>query len=88
MGDKFVQININDIVRVKLTDLGRCIHAMEHDLFWAKTGREPPAYVPPKEDAEGWSEWQLWRVMELFGPHLGFGSKTPFETVIHVHEEQ
>jgi hypothetical protein len=40
--------------------------------------------VPPKEDAEGWSEWQLWVLMQEFGPHMGLGFLAVIETEIEV----
>ena len=72
-----IKFNVNDRVRVKLTDRGREIH----DEFWC----DHPiplarVYSPPKEDDEGWSEWQLWVLMETFGPELGYIlDEPPFE---------
>jgi hypothetical protein len=37
-------------------------------------------YRPPEEDAEGWSKWQLWSLMSLFGPCMHMGCDVPFET--------
>lgn len=34
------------------------------------------AYTPIKEDAHGWSTWQLWVLMQTFGPHI-YMSATP-----------
>ena len=80
-----MEFNVNEKVRVKLTDHGRTVHAADHALFWAGTTLPPekrPAYMPPKEDAEGWSEWQLWTLMEAFGKHTHMGCKNCFETTI------
>lgn len=81
-----VQFNINNIVRVKLTDYGRSVHAADYVLFWASVNHpNHPAYAAPKEDNNGWSEWQLWSLMQAFGKHinLGFG-KVCFETTIEL----
>lgn len=80
-----MKFNINGKVRVKLTDHGRAVHAADHALFWEKVGaRKPPAYMPPTEDADGWSEWQLWVLMEAFGPHTHIGLNNCFETTIEL----
>lgn len=80
-----MEFNVNDKVRVKLTPIGKTIHAADHALFWASCGHpSPPEYQPPKEDADGWSEWQLWVLMEAFGKHMHIGCKLPFETAIEL----
>ena len=82
-----MEFNINEKVRVKLTDHGRAVHADDHAAFWANTRlplKKCPAYTPPKEDAEGWSEWQLWILMEAFGPHIHMGFPNCFETTIEI----
>lgn len=64
--------NINHYVRVKLTDHGRGLLAQMQ-------------YAPPfTEDADGWSEWQLWELMRTFGPHVYMGGNLVFETVIEI----
>lgn len=58
-----ITFNINDTVRVKLTDHGR---------------RILEGQTHPKEDSEGWSEWQLWMLFQDFGGHVYWGCKAPF----------
>jgi len=70
--------NLNQKVRVKLTERGRDILKSDHEAFWADVGRNIP-YRPPKEDADGWSEWQLWTLMAALGQHLSIG----FSNVMH-----
>lgn len=80
-----VALNINHIVRVRLTDSGRAALARQHVEFWANAGRaEPYPYTPPKEDAEGWSEWQLWNLMQDLGHLCRLGFEPPFETTIQL----
>lgn len=78
--------NVNDKVKVKLTPHGRAVHAADHITFWASIDGviTPPAYAPPREDAEGWSEWQLWSLMAAFGQHMGPGNDLCFETDIYL----
>lgn len=80
-----MEFNINNKVRVKLTDHGRAIHAADDALFWASTDYpNPPEYTPPKEDEDGWSEWQLWTLMEAFGKHTHLGFDLCFEPTIEL----
>lgn len=85
-----MRFNINHNVRVKLTEDGRALHRKNHDdlvahalSLGAKQGWD---YRAPKEDADGWSEWQLWILMQEFGPHITHGAKLPFETTIEIVE--
>ena len=84
-----MDFNINDKVRVKLTAHGRACLERNHVEFWARTGRPAPyAYTPPKEDADGWSEWQMWSLMHELGPHTHMGVLVPFETTIQIVERK
>lgn len=83
--EKTFAFNINDVVQVKLTDRGRFQLRKNHDDFWADVGREPPyAFTLPEEDADGWSSWQLWRLMSELGKQCGAGLPLPFETTIKI----
>lgn len=81
-------LNINDTVRVKLTNKGHAIHAANHALWCAVNGMKNFPYQKPAEDDEGWSEWQVWELMHQFGSHLYAGGKLPFETAIEIKEKQ
>lgn len=74
--------NVNDHVKVKLTDHGRQILQDLHDHMYRNSLGAPP-YVPP-EEKEGWSTWQIWDLMSTFGPHIMMGRPVPFETTIDV----
>lgn len=76
-----LRFNVNSYVRVRLTDHGRKLHRQGWEK-WIAQFPNFPDYVPPKEDAGGWSEWQLWDLMNVFGPFMGNGRETPFETEI------
>jgi DNA-binding MarR family transcriptional regulator len=76
-----MKFNVNNCVRVRLTDKGREILRQNHDALW-KGRRE---YTPTvTEDEDGWSKWQLWALMQEFGPHMWLGGVVPFETEIEV----
>lgn len=67
--------NINQYVRVKLTPFGRRIHLFTYTQL-------PDKYTPPKEDEAGYSEWQLWNLMQIFGPYIKLGGEQPFDADI------
>lgn len=80
--------NMNDYVRVRLTDFGRARLREQHDELYrlvVASGGEAREWVPPKEDADGWSEWQLWSLMQRLGQHIYLGMPTPpFDTSIQI----
>jgi hypothetical protein len=81
-----MMFNMNDKVRVQLTDEGRRIHRANHEkLFynWDKM----PEYHAPVETPEGWSDWQLWDLMHEFGAHCFNGCRVPFATTIEIVKE-
>lgn len=62
--------NVNNIVLVKLTEQGR------------KLLKSRNHYIP-KEDKDGYSEWQIWSLMNALGADIGpCFNDLPFETVI------
>lgn len=82
---KVIDVNINDQVLIRLTDHGReCLLKNYDQLKAIHGGKFPFPFKLPKEDNEGRSRWQLWRLLEEFGPHMHMGSKLPFETKISI----
>lgn len=79
-----VRFNINEYIRVKLTPRGKAIHQALHDELNRRFPGAQLIYRPPTEDAEGWSRWQAWDLMQTFGPHISMGFDPPFETTIEV----
>lgn len=64
-----MKIDVNDFVFIRITPKGR--------ELYDDNGRHP-------EDADGWSTWQLWEVMQAFGPFLYKGAPPPFETRMRI----
>jgi hypothetical protein len=65
------EFNINDMIKVKLTERGLNIHKQYHlDLL----GNLDISTVP-EVDASGYSEFQMWEFMAIFGPHMYNGCK-------------
>lgn len=81
---KRIKYNINDKVRVRLTDVGRQIYREECNAL----RRAVPSYnvsgsVP--EDSEGWSTWTMWELMRLFGTQMYMGNTAyPFHMGIEL----
>jgi hypothetical protein len=81
--NNFVEVNLNHDVWVKLTDGGKAEHRRQYENFaeeWPELGVE---YNPP-EETDGWSRWQLWCLMQTFGPKMCNGCNVPFETTIRI----
>ena len=76
------KLNTNDTVKVKLTDYGKDIYFHQYDHFNKQQGRTiiEPRY--PKVDESGYTEFQLWHLMELYGNYIHLASELPFETNI------
>lgn len=82
-----IEFNINEYVMVKLTDHGRSVLREQAEAFRREFPSVKTGYTPPKEDADGWSKWQLWTLIEAFGSEVHMGCKVPFETTIRIVEK-
>jgi hypothetical protein len=68
------KFNLNGYVRVKLNQHGKQLYSD----YWS-----PYAWLKePEIDDEGYTQFQMWQLMNIFGTHLYNGCKTPFETTI------
>jgi len=78
-----MKFNLNDYIKVQLTDTGRAFLRAEHaKRFWGRDAKFP--YMPPEEDEAGWSRWQLWDFMARFGPHISMTGDLPVMTDIEI----
>ena len=66
-----IRINLNEPIKVKLTDWGKEIYYHQYDRTNQIAGREICKPRFPKEDENGYTEFQLWHFMELYGKHMG-----------------
>lgn len=77
-----IDFNINQYVRVRLTDDGKAILAAQYESLRASFPKLPP-HTPKREDEEGFASFQMWDLMQSFGSHIHLGStRPPFETAI------
>lgn len=66
--------NINDKIKVKLTEHGRTILNKDvTDTLGRLKGFNIPDYSPYHTDDEGYTEFTLWNFMQIFGSHFWNG---------------
>jgi len=75
-----INFNINHYVFVRLTERGHQVHRRSYEQL----GIPAPEI---KEDVDGWSRWQLWDLMSIFGASCFMGPKSPFETTIRIETD-
>ena len=72
-------MNLNDIVKVKLTEFAKTMVRRDYNDFWLGcTGTIPNGGMLIEEDEEGFSKWALWELFFNFGKYMSPG-KTVFE---------
>ena len=74
-------INVNETVKVRLTDYGMDIIQKEVDelnkVILSKCGE--PLTVGIKPDADGYVKFQLWVLMQTFGNYIRMQGPYPFD---------
>lgn len=81
-----VRINLNEPIKVKLTDLGKEIYYHQYDRTNQIAGREICKPRFPREDENGYTEFQLWCFIELYGMHMGMTLPNVIEPLEIVYE--
>ena len=66
-------INLNDRIKVKLNERGKDIYFHQYDKFVGIS------QTMPKVDENGYTEFQIWRFMELYGEHIGMAKPPVLE---------
>ena len=81
-----IRINLNEPIKVKLTDYGKEIYYHQYDRINQIAGREicKPKFL--KEDKNGYAEFQLWRFMELYAEYMGMSMPNVIEPLEIVYE--
>jgi hypothetical protein len=74
--EKFVKTNLNYYIKVKLNDYGKKIH---YD-YWKDICRDTKATYKLEIDEEGYSSFQIYDFMNIFGEHAYLGCKAFLET--------
>ena len=69
--DNIQKINLNETIKVKLTPYGAEIYYKQFDELNKECGREICKPHMPQIDKDGYTEFQLWNFIELYGEHIG-----------------
>ena len=86
-----IKINLNDMVKFKLTDHGKDIYYHQFDElneFVRTYGGIPIIPTMPKVDEEGYTKLQLWQFMEIYGPHIGMAKPNVIEPLDLIYEKK
>ena len=79
-----VIINLNENIKAKLNDRGKDIYYHQYDLILPFCPHIKPSY--PKVDKDGYTEFQIWHFMELYGEHIGMGRNPVLESMNVIYE--
>lgn len=69
--EKPTKINLNETIKVKLTPYGAEIYYKQFDELNKQHGRQICKPQMPRIDKDGYTEFQLWHFIELYGQHIG-----------------
>lgn len=83
-----IRINLNEPIKAKLTDWGKEIYYHQYDRVNQIAGREICKPKFPKEDENGYTEFQVWCFMELYGEHMGMTLPNVIEPLEIVYERR
>ena len=72
-------VNLNDTVKVRLTDLGKDIYYHRYDNLNRQAGREICEPKFPDVDKEGCTSFQLWDFISLYGGYIGMARPNVIE---------
>lgn len=83
-------LNVNAVVEVRLTASGREIINRRHEEFLnsitEKARERWKNFTPAEANEDGYSTFQLWNLMNIFGPYIDMAVEPPFETIILIEE--
>lgn len=85
------KLNLNCTVKVRLTDYGKEIFYHKNDELNQKIincGGKPLDSYFPKVDEYGFSEFQIWQFMYIFGKHFQLGFKDVLQDLSFYIDEQ
>lgn len=73
------KLNLNSIIKVKLTDYGKEIFYHQFDELNEFIGKEYFKPEFPKVDSEGYSKFLLWDFMHVYGKPMIMGAPNVIE---------
>lgn len=81
-----MKINLNDTIKVKLTDYGRDIYYHQYDCLDGIVANNPRKY--PEVDENGYTRMQLWCFMELYGHYISMTQPKVIDPIEIIIEEE
>ena len=84
-GQTAVRINLNEIVKFKLSERGEEIYRHRYDGFWMDGS---PCRQEPKLDDDGYMSMQLWTFMQTFGEHMTLGMPEVLKPLEIIYEQE
>ena len=86
------KFNLNYMIKVKLTDYGKDIFYHRYDEindYLVRNGLKPIEPCFPEVDDDGFSKFQLWYFMNIYGKYLELGfDQMPIENLnIYIDEK-
>ena len=75
-----ISINLNDWIKVKLTFYGRQVF----NTYYSALDIKPPVI---EVDDNGYSAFQLWDFIQIFGSHIYMGAQNVIEPLEIIKEE-
>ena len=87
--EKEIRINLNECVKVKLTDLGKDIYYHQFDEvneMITRMGGKPPTPRMPEVDKNGYTSMQLWHFIQLYGEHIGMAKPNVIEPIEIIYD--
>lgn len=68
-----IEYNLNESVYVRLNNTGRNIYKNHMQSLYINLSTEPEV------DENGYTKFQLWDLMHIFGEYMSLGLPTPFD---------
>lgn len=81
-------INLNDGIKVRLTPEGVRIHYEYYNKVNVGCGRQIIKDCFPKSDPDGYTHYQLWDFMNIFGEHITMGAPNVINPLDIIVEER
>ena len=81
-----IRINLNESIKVKLTDWGKEIYYHQYDEINKIIGRELCKPKLPKEDENGYTEFLLWEFISLYGKYIDMALPSVIKPLEIVYE--
>lgn len=87
MKQELLEFNLNEYIHVRLTDYGRKILLDRHDALNKMFQDKCKQGLPPliiQVDSDGYTKFQAWDFMQIFGPFTGMCRQNAYELTIKI----